>query len=72
MFHLRILIVNLPKFPTRPVRPIRCTYSSTSLGKSKLITCFTLGISKPLAATYKIIENDTLKKIFNDILYLIL
>ena len=41
-----------PRFPTRPVRPIRCTYSSMSLGRSKLTTCFTLGMSSPLAATY--------------------
>ena len=42
---------NVPILPTRPVRPIRCTYSSQSLGKSKLMTCFTFGISKPRAAT---------------------
>lgn len=40
-----------PRFPTRPVRPMRCTYSSISLGKSKLITCFTFEMSSPLAAT---------------------
>ena len=40
-----------PKLPTLPVRPIRCTYSSMSLGKSKLITCLTFGISNPRAAT---------------------
>jgi hypothetical protein len=27
-----------PEFPARPVRPIRCTYSSMSVGKSKLTT----------------------------------
>lgn len=42
----------LPRFPTRPVRPIRWTYSSMSLGRSKLITCFTLEMSRPLAATW--------------------
>lgn len=41
----------LPTLPTRPVRPIRWTYSSISLGKSKLITWRTLGISRPRAAT---------------------
>ena len=46
-----IVFAHLPRFPTRPVRPILCTYSSMSLGRSKLITCFTLGISNPLAAT---------------------
>ena len=40
-----------PRLPIRPVRPIRCTYSSTSDGRSKLMTCFTLGISRPRAAT---------------------
>lgn len=42
----------LPRFPTRPVRPMRCTYSSMSLGKSKFMTCLTLEISSPRAATY--------------------
>ena len=40
-----------PRFPTRPVRPMRCTYSSMSLGRSKFTTCFTLGMSRPRAAT---------------------
>merc|ERR1719317_105568 len=40
-----------PRFPMRPVRPILWTYSSTSPGRSKLMTCFTFGMSKPLAAT---------------------
>uniref|UniRef100_W8C5Y1 Protein cappuccino n=1 Tax=Ceratitis capitata TaxID=7213 RepID=W8C5Y1_CERCA len=43
--------VATPRLPIRPVRPIRCTYSSTSEGRSKLITCFTCGMSKPRAAT---------------------
>lgn len=43
---------NSPRFPIRPVRPMRWTYSSTSLGRSKFMTCFTCGISKPRAATY--------------------
>ncbi len=30
---------------------MRCTYSSMSLGRSKLITCFTLEMSRPRAAT---------------------
>lgn len=46
------LVVVLPRFPTRPVRPIRWTYSSMSLGRSKLITCFTLEMSRPRAATW--------------------
>lgn len=37
--------------PTLPVRPIRCTYSSMLLGKSKLMTCFTFLMSNPRAAT---------------------
>lgn len=41
-----------PRFPTRPVRPMRWTYSSMSLGRSKFTTCFTFGMSSPLAATY--------------------
>ena len=44
---------DVPRLPTRPVRPMRWTYSSMSLGKSKLTTCFTFGISKPRAATCK-------------------
>lgn len=46
--------MNPPRFPTRPVRPMRWTYSSMSLGKSKLMTCFTLQISRPRAATCNI------------------
>lgn len=42
---------HLPRLPTRPVRPMRWTYSSMSPGRSKLITCFTCGISSPRAAT---------------------
>ena len=49
-FSLKNDVAN-PVWPTRPVRPIRWTYSSISLGISKLITCFTFGISKPRAAT---------------------
>lgn len=30
--------VATPRLPMRPVRPMRCTYSSTSEGRSKLIT----------------------------------
>lgn len=41
----------LPRLPTRPVRPMRWTYSSMSLGRSKLMTCFTLEMSRPRAAT---------------------
>ena len=41
-----------PRLPMRPVRPMRCTYSSTSDGRSKLMTCLTLGMSRPRAATY--------------------
>lgn len=41
-------LVAKPKFPIRPVLPIRCTYSSTSDGRSKFITCRTCGISKPI------------------------
>mmetsp|Transcript_63875 Transcript_63875/g.169711 ORF Transcript_63875/g.169711 Transcript_63875/m.169711 type:complete len:243 (+) Transcript_63875:819-1547(+) len=44
----------MPVFPARPVRPMRCTYASNSsgeVGKSKLITCATFGMSKPRAAT---------------------
>ena len=40
-----------PVLPARPVRPIRWTYSSTSDGKSKLITWRTFEMSNPLAAT---------------------
>ena len=40
-----------PVLPARPVRPIRCTYSSISDGRSKLITWRTFGISNPRAAT---------------------
>jgi len=40
-----------PRLPTRPVRPIRWTYSSMVPGRSKLMTCFTLQISSPRAAT---------------------
>lgn len=47
----KIVLILLPRFPTRPVRPIRWTYSSMSLGRSKLITCFTLEMSRPRAAT---------------------
>uniref|UniRef100_A0A8W7PSX2 Uncharacterized protein n=1 Tax=Anopheles coluzzii TaxID=1518534 RepID=A0A8W7PSX2_ANOCL len=43
--------VAVPRLPIRPVRPMRCTYSSTSAGRSKLITCFTFGMSSPRAAT---------------------
>jgi len=42
----------LPRLPTRPVRPIRWTYSSMVPGKSKLMTCFTLQMSSPRAATW--------------------
>lgn len=48
----------LPRFPTLPVLPILWTYSSMSLGKSKFTTWRTLGISNPLAATFK---KDTCK-----------
>ena len=34
--------------PNLPDRPILCRYVSEFLGKSKLITTFTLGISIPL------------------------
>lgn len=47
----RSFLMNSPRFPTRPVRPMRWTYSSMSLGRSKLMTCFTLQISRPRAAT---------------------
>lgn len=43
--------VAVPLLPIRPVRPMRCTYSSMSWGRSKLITCFTSGMSRPRAAT---------------------
>ena len=40
-----------PRLPIRQVRPILQIYSSTSLGMSKLITCITLGMSRPREAT---------------------
>ena len=43
---------HIPRFPTRPVRPMRWTYSSMSLGRSKLMTWRTLGMSSPRAATW--------------------
>mmetsp|Transcript_18676 Transcript_18676/g.37991 ORF Transcript_18676/g.37991 Transcript_18676/m.37991 type:complete len:225 (-) Transcript_18676:16-690(-) len=48
---LLINVVATPVLPHRPVRPMRCTYVSISLGMSKLITCCTSGKSRPLAAT---------------------
>lgn len=36
-----------------PVRPIRWTYSSMSLGRSKFTTCLTLLMSRPRAATWR-------------------
>mmetsp|Transcript_77202 Transcript_77202/g.208422 ORF Transcript_77202/g.208422 Transcript_77202/m.208422 type:complete len:224 (-) Transcript_77202:911-1582(-) len=48
---LLMKVVATPVFPQRPVRPMRCTYVSISLGMSKLITCCTSGKSRPLAAT---------------------
>ena len=53
MFLLRSLKkeVASPKLPTLPVLPILWTYSSMSLGRSKLTTCLTLEMSRPRAAT---------------------
>ena len=48
---LLMKVVATPVLPHRPVRPIRCTYVSISLGMSKLITCCTSGKSRPFAAT---------------------
>ncbi len=45
------MVMAAPSRPARPVRPTRCTYTSAEEGKSKLITCDTLGISNPRAAT---------------------
>lgn len=53
---------NSPRFPTRPVRPMRWTYSSMSLGKSKLMTCFTLEMSSPRAATWSTQKHHQLNK----------
>ena len=39
-----------PWFPIRPVLPILWTYSSISMGRSKLITILTSAISNPRAA----------------------
>lgn len=41
----------LPVLPQRPVLPIRWTYSSMLLGRSKFTTCWTSGMSRPRAAT---------------------
>ena len=49
-FSLKKLVAR-PRLPILPVLPILCTYSSMSLGMSKLMTCFTLGMSRPRAAT---------------------
>lgn len=38
-------------FPQRPVLPMRWTYSSMLLGRSKFTTCCTSGMSRPRAAT---------------------
>ena len=40
-----------PLAPARPVRPMRCTYSSPERGMSKLITRSRSSISRPRAAT---------------------
>lgn len=40
-----------PVFPQRPVLPMRWTYSSMLLGRSKFTTCCTCSMSRPLAAT---------------------
>ena len=44
-------LVAFPLCPMRPVLPILCTNSSISDGKSKLMTCLTLSMSSPRAAT---------------------
>ncbi|MNN19011.1 hypothetical protein D3C81_1322370 [compost metagenome] len=40
-----------PSLPARPVRPMRCTYSSPLRGMSKLITRSRPSTSRPRAAT---------------------
>ena len=39
-----------PPLPARPVRPMRCTYVSGTLGSSKLMTCVMSSTSMPRAA----------------------
>jgi len=62
-FHLHCRWISvLPRLPTRPVRPIRWTYSSIVPGRSKLITCFTLQMSSPRAAT---LQQHIQESVFN-------